>query len=134
MVSTDGATVDSFPVLQPGTGELSPKLHPRSVSTYPLLLGRFVREEGVLTVGEAIYKSTSLPATTAGIQGRGQIAVGMFADLVVFDPDQVSEVATFADPHRYPAGIRWVLVNGRLAVDRGLPTRIRAGRLLRRGG
>jgi N-acyl-D-amino-acid deacylase len=134
MVSTDGATVDSFPVARPGRGEPPAKLHPRSISTYPRLLGRYVREERVLTWEEAIRKSTSLPASVAGIRDRGQILPRFFADLVVFDPDKVSEVATFADPHQHPTGIHWVLVNGQVAVDGGVPTRIRAGRVLRRGG
>ncbi|HSW10485.1 MAG TPA: D-aminoacylase [Bacillota bacterium] len=133
MVSTDGATVDSFPAAPPG-GEPPAKLHPRSVSTYPRLLGRYVREGRALAWAEAIRKSTSLPASVAGIPGRGRIRPGFFADLVVFDPDTICETATFADPHRHPTGISWVLVNGRLAVDGGVPTRVRAGRVLRRGG
>jgi N-acyl-D-aspartate/D-glutamate deacylase len=134
MVSTDGATVDSFPDARPSGGEPPAKLHPRSISTYPRLLGWYVREERVLPWAEAIRKSTSLPASVAGIHGRGRILPGFFADLVVFDPDEVAEMATFTDPHRHPAGIRWVLVNGRVAVDGGAPTRVRAGRVLRPGG
>jgi N-acyl-D-aspartate/D-glutamate deacylase len=134
MVSTDGATVDQFPSARPDGGEPPPKLHPRSISAYPRLLGRYVREERALTLAEAIRKSTSLPASVAGIPERGRILPGCFADLVVFDPDEVAETATFADPHRHPVGVRWVLVNGRVAVDGGGPTRVRAGKLLRPGG
>jgi N-acyl-D-aspartate/D-glutamate deacylase len=131
MVSTDGFTVDSFPAGgEPGTPPR--KMHPRSVSTYPRVLGRYVREEGLMTLQEAIRKCTSLPAATIGLQDRGLVRPGAFADLVVFDPETVAEVATFADPHRYPAGIEYVLVNGQPVVDGGRATRALAGRVLRR--
>ncbi len=138
MVSTDGATVDRFPgASRPAAGDkpaLPPrKLHPRSVGTYPRLLGRYVREMGVLSLSEAIHKSTSLPAATAGIEDRGIIAVGAYADLVVFDPARIAESVTFADPHGHPTGISHVLVNGKLALDQGKPTGALAGRVLRHG-
>lgn len=136
MVSTDGTTVDSLALAAPaasGGGPAQPpkKLHPRCFGTYPRLLGRYVREMGVLSLQEAIRKCTSLPAATAGIKDRGLIAEGAFADLVVFDPGRIAETATFAEPHQYPAGISYVLVNGRLAVDDGRPTYVLAGRVLR---
>jgi N-acyl-D-amino-acid deacylase len=131
MVSTDGLCVDSYPVGLPG--EPPPKLHPRTVSTYPRLLGRYVRELGTLTMAEAIRKSTSLPAATAGIKQRGLLVPGNHADIVVFDPATVGEVATFADPHHPPRGIEHVLVNGQAAVTAGKPTGALAGHVLRHG-
>lgn len=131
MVSSDGTTVDELAGEAAG-GDLPPeKLHPRSTGTYPRLLGRYVRELEALTLAEAIRKCTSLPATVARIPGRGLITTGAFADLVVFDPAEITPTGTFAAPYRQPAGIAFVLVNGCVAVDRGHPTRVLAGRVLR---
>jgi N-acyl-D-amino-acid deacylase len=107
--------------------------HPRAYGTYPRVLGRFVREEGLLTWEEAVRKMTSLPASRVGLIDRGVVREGAFADLVLLDPKTVADTATYADPHRYPAGICHVLVNGRFAVQDGEQTQERAGRVLRRG-
>ncbi|MEW6323260.1 MAG: amidohydrolase family protein [Acidobacteriota bacterium] len=109
------------------------RTHPRYYGTYPRVLGRYVRERGVLTWAGAIRKMTLLPAATIGLVDRGAIAAGMFADLAVFDPATVIDRATYDDPARMPEGIRWVLVNGRLAVSAGEATGARAGRTLVRG-
>lgn len=131
MVSTDGLCVDTYPVA--AAGEAPPKLHPRTVSTYPRLLGRYVRELGTLTLAEAIRKSTSLPAATADIRNRGLLVVGNFADIVIFDPATVGEVASFEDPHHPPRGIEHVIINGQLAVEMGQATGLLAGKVLRHG-
>jgi N-acyl-D-amino-acid deacylase len=107
--------------------------HPRGYGTFPRVLGVYVRERGVLTLPDAVRKMTALPAATLGLADRGRIAEGMAADLVVFDPTTVADRATFQDPHQYPAGIPWVIVNGRVAVEEGRFTGVRAGRVLRRG-
>ncbi len=131
MVSTDGTTVDSFPsAAEPGFPLR--KLHPRCLGTYPRVLGRYVREERLLPIGEAVRKFTSMPAATVGLRDRGLLRAGMYADVVVFDPAVIAETGTFADPHRSPAGIEHVLVNGQLAVTEGQATRALAGRVLRR--
>lgn len=105
--------------------------HPRWYGTFPRVLGRYVRERGVLTLEEAVRKMTSLPADRMRLHQRGRIEEGWYADLVAFDPGTVADRATFADPHQYPQGVRWVLVNGRVAVDDGVFRDVRSGRVLR---
>ncbi len=92
--------------------------HPRWYGTFPRILGHYVREEGVLSLEEAVRKMTSFPARRMGLLDRGLVRAGMWADLVVFDPDRVIDRATFDDPHQYPEGIDDVIVNG-VAVIRG---------------
>jgi dihydroorotase/N-acyl-D-amino-acid deacylase len=108
--------------------------HPRGYGTFPRVLGVYVRERGVLTLPDAVRKMTALPAATLGLADRGRIAEGLVADLVVFDPATVADRATFQDPHQYPAGIPWVVVNGRVSVEEGRFAGIRAGEVLRKPG
>jgi len=108
------------------------KPHPRTYGTFPRILGRYVRGQGLLTWEEAIHKMTGLPAARLVLRDRGIVREGAFADLVVFDPQVINDTATYADPHRYPEGIRQVLVNGRFVVDEGHQTEERPGRVLRR--
>lgn len=131
-VSTDGFTLDTYPAAK-GPDAAPPKVHPRSLATYPRLFERYVRQRGVLRLEEAVRKSTSWPARIIGLRDRGLVAAGCAADLVVFDDDRLGEQGTFADPHHPPRGIGWVLVNGAVAVADGTPTGILAGRVLRRG-
>jgi N-acyl-D-aspartate/D-glutamate deacylase len=133
MVSTDGTTVDTF-AFEDAPGLPPRKLHPRCLGTYPRVLGRYVRDEKLMPLSEAVRKCTSLPAATAGLKDRGLLREGMHADLVVFDPATVAETGTFADPHRYPVGIENVIVNGQVAISQGNPTNVLAGRVLRRRG
>jgi dihydroorotase/N-acyl-D-amino-acid deacylase len=107
--------------------------HPRWYGTFPRVLGRYVRERGVLTLEEAVRKMTTLPADRLGLADRGRIAEGAWADLVVFDPETVADRATFEDPHQYPDGIPYVIVNGVPVVDGGQFTDARPGKVLRRG-
>jgi N-acyl-D-amino-acid deacylase len=109
------------------------KPHPRGFGTFPRILKRYVRDTRVLSLEEAVRRATSLPAQRLGLRGRGTIAPGSYADLVVFDPDTVADTATYDDPYRYPDGIDYVFVNGVAVVDRGRSTGRRAGRVLRRG-
>jgi len=122
MIASDGRLVE------PGEGQP----HPRWYGTFPRVLGRYVRERGVLTLEEAIHKMTGLPAARLGLTDRGRIAEGMTADIVVLDPATVKDRATFEDPHQYPEGIEYVIVNGKLAVDGEKFTGVRAGQVLRR--
>ncbi len=114
-------------------------LHPRSYGTFTRVLGRYVRELGILGLEAAIRKMTALPAEVFGLRDRGVIAEGACADLVLFDPAAVGDLATFARPHTYPTGIDVVVVGGRVAWDTAAASRTgegrgeRAGRALRRG-
>jgi N-acyl-D-aspartate/D-glutamate deacylase len=104
-------------------------VHPRTYGTFPRVLGRYVRE-GALSLETAVRKMTSLPAERFGLEGRGRITAGAFADLVAFDPATVADVSEYGAPHRFPSGIDLVIVNGRVGWDGEL--RERAGRTLRR--
>ena len=106
--------------------------HPRSFGTFPRVLGRYVREMNVIPLQEAIRKMTSLPASILGLQDRGTIGEGQWADLVIFDPAAVADRATFEDPFQYPVGIDTVLVNGEVVLDEGRHTNARPGRILKR--
>ena len=106
--------------------------HPRNYGAFARVLGRYVREEGVLTFTEAIRKMTSLPAQRLGLDDRGVLRTGAFADIAVLDPETIVDLATFEDPHRYAAGVHYVLVNGQLVLNAGALTGVRPGRVLRR--
>jgi N-acyl-D-amino-acid deacylase len=107
------------------------KPHPRGSGNTARLLGRYVREQGVVSLPTAVRKLSALPASIFGLQDRGTITVGAWADLVVFDPATVIDRATYDDPLAAPEGIRWVLVNGIVAVAEGTVTGVRAGQVLR---
>lgn len=109
MIASDGR------LSRPGKGHP----HPRAYGTFPRVLGKYVGEKKLLSLEEAIYKMTLFPAQTYGIKDRGCIKEGYKADLVIFDRNQIMDKATFIEPHQYPEGINYVLVNGKLAVDQG---------------
>jgi dihydroorotase/N-acyl-D-amino-acid deacylase len=113
-------------------GEDSP--HPRCYGTFPRVLGVYVREKKVITLESAIHKMTQMPAQRLGLKDRGRIAEGLAADIVVFDPKTVRDMATYTEPHQYPVGIPFVIVNGAVTVDGGKFTTTRAGKVLRRPG
>jgi N-acyl-D-aspartate/D-glutamate deacylase len=102
-------------------------LMPKSFGTFPLVLGSYVRDRGVLTLEEGIHKITAEPARRLGLADRGTLAPGLAADLVVFDPGTIGNRATEADPAARPAGIDRVMVNGAWAVSGGRATGERAG-------
>ena len=108
------------------------KPHPRLYGTFPRVLGRYVREEGLLTLEEAVHKMSGLPARRFGLRERGELRDGWFADLVVFDLDRVADRATYQEPRQYPGGIEYVIVNGEVAAEAGQQKAVRAGRVLRR--
>jgi N-acyl-D-aspartate/D-glutamate deacylase len=107
--------------------------HPRGCGTFARVLARYVREKKKLSLAEAVRKMTSLPAETFGLAGRGRLAEGCFADLVVFDPDKIADKATYRTPKKPAEGVRHVFVNGRPVMLGGKYTDERPGRLLRRG-
>jgi len=104
--------------------------HPRSYGTFPRILGRYVREQHVLPLPEAIRKMTSLAASQMKIPDRGTLRESYFADIVIFDPNTVIDTATFEKPHQYPVGIDTVIVNGTITVRHGAHTGAHAGRAL----
>ncbi|OLE53982.1 MAG: hypothetical protein AUG51_10180 [Acidobacteria bacterium 13_1_20CM_3_53_8] len=110
------------------------KSHPRGWGTYPRILGRYVRDEHLLTLEEAIRKMTGLPASRVGLRERGQLREGYFADITIFDPNTVRDRATFENPNQYPEGIPFVIINGQISVDRGQRTSALAGHVLRGPG
>ncbi|HEX8181934.1 MAG TPA: D-aminoacylase [Pyrinomonadaceae bacterium] len=117
------------------TGPLAgSKSHPRGWGTYPRILARYVRDEHLLTLEQAIQRMTGSSAARVGLRDRGLIRAGLFADLTIFDPARVRDRATFAEPNQYAEGIEYVVVNGQLEVDKGERTATNAGRVLRGPG
>ena len=110
-----------------------PRPHPRLWGTFPRVLGRYTRDEKLLALPQAIHKMTQLPARRFGLTNRGLIRAGHHADLVLFDPEQINDRATYSDPVRPAQGIIGVWVNGVLSHTAGGPTERRAGRFLSRG-
>lgn len=119
MIGSDGLPHDTFP-------------HPRLWGAFPRVLGHYARDRGLFTLETAVHKMTGLPAARFGLHGRGLIAVGCAADLVVFDPEQIIDRASFADPVRPAAGVHSVYVNGVLTWQDGAGTGARAGQVIRR--
>ncbi len=107
--------------------------HPRSFGTFPRVLGVYVRERGLLRFEDAVRRMTSLSAAKLGLQDRGLLRPGFYADLTLFDPERVIDRATYENPFQYSDGIEYVIVNGQLVLDRGKHTGARPGKALRRG-
>ncbi len=108
--------------------------HPRAYGSYPRILGRYVREQKLLTLEDAIRKMTSLPADRLGLRDRGQVRAGFFADIVVLDPNTIIDRATYDKPHQLSEGIRDVFVNGTAVVSDGAVTGAKPGRAVRGAG
>jgi N-acyl-D-amino-acid deacylase len=126
MIGSDSWSVAPEGVLSRG------KPHPRFYGTYPRVLGKYVREQNVLPLQDAIRRMTAFPATRFGLGDRGLISEGMWADITIFNPDTILDQASYEAPHQYPIGIEYVIVNGNLAVDQGHVTGARSGQVLRR--
>lgn len=126
MVGSDGNAVAPYGT----TGQGRP--HPRFYGTFPRVLGRYVRDEGLLPLERAVYKMTGLPARILGFRDRGLLTEGAAADITVFDPNTVAERATYADPHQYASGITHVFVNGTPVVADGEHTGALPGIMLQR--
>ncbi len=122
MIASDGR------LSQPGDGHP----HPRAYGTFPRVLGRYVREQGLLSLEQAVHKMTQMPAQRLGLSDRGVLRAGAMADVVVFDARTVVDQSTFTEPHQYPKGIGTVIVNGVVAVENGTPTGARAGTVVTR--
>jgi N-acyl-D-amino-acid deacylase len=134
MVEEDVAALMKWPHTNFCTDGSLTGSHPRSFGSYPRILGHYVREQGVLSLEAAIHKATALAAQHMGITGRGTIAVGQSADLVLFDPATIIDRATPKAPHEVSTGVSRVWVNGVEVLVDGRPTAARAGKTLRRLG
>ena len=127
-VGTDtGARAEDGPLAQS-------KTHPRGWGSFPRILGKYVREEHLLTLEEAVRKMTSQPAGRVHLNGRGILRPGIAADITVFDPATIADKGTYKDPNHYAVGIKHVIVNGQVTVLEGKITEARAGRVLRGPG
>lgn len=124
MLGSDGSSLAPYGPLSKG------KPHPRNYGSFPRFLGYYVRERKLLTLPEAIKKVTSKPAAKLGLKDRGSLKQGNFADIVVFDPETIADKATFIEPHQYPVGIDYVLVNGTTVIDHGKHTEKLPGKVL----
>lgn len=125
MIGTDGRAVAPYGILAAG------KPHPRFYGVYPRVFRRYVKEQRILTLEEAIRKCTSFPAQRLSLRDRGLIRNGMWADIVVFDPNEIKDMATYADPHKYGEGISYVLVNGQVVIETSVHTGCLPGKTLR---
>jgi len=105
--------------------------HPRAYGTFPRVLARYVRERQVISLEESVRRMTSLAAQRFCLQGRGLVAKGYFADLVIFAPDRVADTATYENPAQLPTGITHVFVNGGMVMKDGRQTGALTGRVLR---
>jgi dihydroorotase/N-acyl-D-amino-acid deacylase len=127
-VGTDfGATCTTGPLAEG-------RAHPRGYGSFPRILGHYVRELKLMRLEDAIHKMTRLAANRVHLEGRGSLDAGAFADIVVFDPGQIRDVASYEDPNRLSVGMRYVVVNGQLEIDGGRQTSTRAGQPLKGQG
>lgn len=108
------------------------KPHPRTYGTFPRVLGKYVRQEGIITLEDGVRKMTSMAAEKLGLTDRGVLAEGKAADITIFDAATVIDVATFEDPHRYPVGIDYVIVNGQIVVEHGEQHAVLPGQILQK--
>ena len=108
--------------------------HPRAYGTFARLLGKYVRDEQVISLSEAIRRLTTLPATNLSLKDRGALAEGYFADVVVFDPATIQDHATYSEPHQYATGVQHVLVNGTAVIRNGEHTGATPGRFVKGPG
>jgi N-acyl-D-aspartate/D-glutamate deacylase len=122
MIGSDGR------LSQPGDGHP----HPRAYGTFPRVLGVYVRKKKVLPLNIAIHKMTGLSAARLGLDDRGLIKEGYVADLTIFDPETIMDKSTFTDPHQYPEGIPYVLINGKFAVENGVFQKASIGKVIRK--
>lgn len=124
MLCSDGSALAPYGALDKGIP------HPRNYGTFPRFLGYYVRERKLLSLPEAIKKMTSMPAQKMGLEKRGALKKGYFADLVIFDPSTISDQATYTQPKQYPKGIDYVIVNGRVVIDHDKHTGELPGKIL----
>ena len=127
LIGSDGNSLASYGITSQGIP------HPRFYGTFPRVLGHYVRDLGLLPLPLAVYKMTGGSAEALGLRGRGTLQEGYWADVTVFDPQEIAESATYDDPHQYAQGISTVVVNGTVVIDSGEHTGALPGKVLRRG-
>ncbi len=120
--------------IAPEGNALNSMVHPRTYGSFARLLAKYVREEQVLSVEEAVRRMTSLPASILAIHQRGILKQGYFADIAIFDPDEIQDHATFEDPHQLATGMQYVFVNGTMVLNQGEHTGAMPGRVVRGSG
>jgi N-acyl-D-amino-acid deacylase len=125
-IGCDGSARAPYGILGKG------KPHPRNYGTFPRILGKYIREEKILPMEEMIKKMTSVPAGNFGFENRGLLKKGYFADIVVFDEKRIIDKATWKDPHQYPEGIEYVLVNGQVVIKQNEHTGNLSGKILKK--
>lgn len=125
IIATNGRAVATYGELHKG------KPHPRYYGTFPRILGKYVRDEKVLTLETAVQKMTSMPAKIMGLDNRGILSRNHIADITIFDPNTISDLSTFDNPHRYPKGIEQVIIAGNLLINQGNHTDKMAGQVIR---
>jgi N-acyl-D-aspartate/D-glutamate deacylase len=126
MIGSDSASRPTYGVLA------TERVHPRCFGTFPRVLRKYVLEERILGIEEAIYKMTWQPIRLLGIEDRGVVEEGKYADLTIFDENTLHDRATYQFPYRYPAGVKYVILNGTLVIDDGVHTGVFAGKVLRK--
>lgn len=113
---------------------LKSSTHPRTYGTFARLLGKYVREEGIISLQEAIHRLTGLPATNLKLNKRGYLKEGYYADITIFDPEKIDDRATFTEPHQYSIGVEHVFVNGKQVLEHGKHTGAMPGQVIRGPG
>ena len=108
------------------------KPHPRAYGTFPRVFSKYVRERKILSIEEAVKKMTSMPAERIGLSDRGILKTGFKADIVIFNGEEINDRATFRDPHQYPEGIKYVIIDGKIVVEDGVFSGVRPGIVLKR--
>jgi N-acyl-D-amino-acid deacylase len=126
MVATDSSLKAPYGKLSKG------KPHPRSYGTFPRVIRDYVRERELLSLAYAVRKMTGIPALRLGLSDRGVIKKGAFADIVIFNLEKIEDRATYANPHQYPSGIEYVMVNGQIVIEKGKHTGALPGKVLRK--
>ncbi|MEW6095347.1 MAG: D-aminoacylase [bacterium] len=126
MIASDSSARADYGILS------TSKPHPRAFGTFPCILAKYVREEKVLTLEEAIYKMSYQPAQLLGIKNRGRLKEGNFADVVVFNPEKIKDLATYESPLLYPTGIEYVIINGKIVIEKGNHTDVLTGKVIRK--
>ncbi len=124
IIASDGRALATYGELNQGS------THPRYYGAFPRVLGKYVRDEKVLTLETAIKKMTSMPAKIMGLDNRGTLLSNNIADITIFDPETICDVATFENPHQYSNGIEKVIIAGDVVIDQGNHTNKMAGQII----